>query len=427
MIIAICAALSAAATPLLHSAIPETTSAAAWVREARGYVSTCQNDVGFLVRLGRVLLAVGQPEEAAEHIERALLLSPEDPVALRAFATALHALGDSAAARQVMAMAPDTTPSVTFQTQWRDGWSVSTGAERNLLGVSNIGSLTLTLPGLDPAQPVLITLPLAPSSLPKGGGYWQAAATGQWVHRRMSGGAGGVQDDWTLQAGARTRQAPQLNEAGFNAVDAAAAHQRRYLLSPLGHHLSLFAAHLDSRTGVAFRQVGVGAGMDLYGTGCSARVGVEWVNRRYPANSILDGLQKVAQLQLNCASTIQLALRAGKDEALSPQRPGGDQSLTDLRIRGTAGRLAWEAEWSRALDARGYSPLLNSGAQRQQWRGALRIDYVAYERRSPSANTCPACRNLQIMVGMEANERRSNIELFRNNNLGLMVTAQWTK
>jgi hypothetical protein len=52
---------------------------------------------------------------------------------------------------------------------------------------------------------------------------------------------------------------------------------------------------------------------------------------------------------------------------------------------------------------------------------------VAYERRSPSANTCPACRNLQIMVGMEANERRSNIELFRNNNLGLMVTAQWTK
>lgn len=427
MIIAICAALSAAAAPLLESATPVTASAERWVREARGHLVTCQNDVGFLVRLGRMLLVAGQPEEAAEHIERALLLSPDDPTALRAFAAALADLGDTAAARQILALAPGTALPVTVQNQWRDGWSLTAGAERNLLGVTSVSSLTLTLPGLDPAQPVLITLPLDPSTQPRAGGYWQAAATGQWVHRRVSGGSRAAQDDWTFQASARTRQAPQQTPAGFSAVDAVAAHQRRYGAAPWGHHANLFAAHLESRTGVTFTQLGLGGGLDWFAGGCHTRIGLEGVNRHYPANNILDGRQAVTQFQWACSPTGQFTLRAGQDQPRNALRPGGAQSLLELRYRGSWGRWAWDGEWARIRDELGYSPLLESGARRHQWRRSLRLEYVAFEQRRSAETRCAGCRSLQILWGVEASQRDSNIELFKNNNLSLFATAQWSK
>jgi hypothetical protein len=427
LIIAICVALSAAATPLLESSTPVTASATTWVREAQGQLATCQNDVGFLVRLGRMLLMVGQPEEAAEHIERALLLSPEDPAALRAFAAALSELGDSAAARQVLSLAPGAVMQMTTQTQWRSIWGMTLGAERNLLGLTSVTTLTLTLPGLDTTQPVLITLPLDPSTRPRGGGYWQAAATGQWLHRRVGARAQPLQDDWTLQASAKTRQAPSLLQAGFAAIDAAAAHQRRFIGTPWGHHANIYAAYLESRTGVTFTQAGVGAGVDWFGQNCHTRMGVEWVNRHYAANSILDGRQSVAQLQWACSPAAQLVLRTGADQASSPQRPGGNQTLMELRFRGSMGRWAWEADWTRSHDAVGYSPLLDSGARRYQLRRSVRIDYVAFEQPSRPLKNCADCRSWQVLIGLEGNRRVSNIELFKNNNLGLFTTIQWIK
>jgi hypothetical protein len=426
LIIAICAALNAAATPLLESPNPPVAPTAAWVSDARNSLATCQNDVGFLTRLGRMLLAMGQTEEAAEHLERALLLAPDDAEALRAFAAALGGLGDGAAARQLMAMAPGAAPQTTTQTQWREAWSLTAGMERNLLGVSSVSSLTLTLPGLEPGQPVLITLPIDSSAQARGGGYGQAAASLQWLRRTVSAGASPVQDDWVIQLGARTRQSPQVLPAGSVSVDAAGIHQRRHLDSAWGHHAAVFAAHLQSRTGVTFTQSGLGAGVDWFGVGCPVRLGVEWVNRLYPANPVLDGRQSVAQLQLACHSMAHLAVRAGQDKAMA-LRPGGDQQLLELRLRGTAGRWAWDMEWARIHDAKGYSALLDSGARRQQVRRSIRIEHVAYDQRPYQRLNCSACRGLQLLWGVELQHRRSNIELFKNNNLGLFATIQWTK
>lgn len=426
MIIAICAALNAAAAPLLDSPNPPVAPAAAWVSDARNSLATCQNDVGFLTRLGRMLLAMGQTEEAAEHLERALLLAPDDPAALRAFAAALGGLGDGAAARQLMAMAPGAAPQATTQTQWREAWSLTAGMERNLLGVSSVSSLTLTLPGLEPGQPVLITLPIDSSAQARGGGYGQAGASLQWLRRTVSTGASPVQDDWVIQFGARTRQSPQVLQAGSVSVDASATHQRRFLDRPWGHYAALFAANLQSRTGITFTQAGLGTGVDWLGVGCPMRLGVEWVNRLYPANPVLDGRQSMAQLQLACHAMAHLAVRAGQDKALA-QRPGGDQRLLELRLRGTAGRWAWDMEWARSHDASGYSALLDSGARRQQVRRSIRVEHVAFEQRPDLRSSCPTCRGMQFLWGVELQDRKSNIELFKNKNLGLFAAIQWTK
>ncbi len=438
MIIASCAALIAAVAPLLDRSGPiDVAAAQSWTSAARQQLGRCQNDVAFLVALGRVLRALGQTDEAAEHLERALLLAPNDPAALRAFAQALADLGDPTAARQILALAaplePNTSGNPSSRSQgwrppvriaWRDAWSLTGGAERNLLGVTSASTLTLTLPGLDPSRPVLVTLPLEASAQPRSGGYLQAGASWQAFISRDTDPRGDSQQEWGLQAAVRWRQVPALPAAGFATVEVAATHQRRYASKPWGHHFSAMAAYLDSRTGVTYGQAGLTAALDGTAWGCQARAGVEWLARRYGSNPVLDGHQSALQLQAACSPALQLTLRGGRDQPMDSQRPGGVQQLVDLRARGQFGAWAWEAEWARLRDRSGYSPLLDAGAPRHQTRRAWRVERVAYSQRQTG---CDDCRRQLLLVGLEAQQRQSRIELFKTNNLGLFMSWQIIK
>jgi len=408
------------------------------VQTARQQLSTCQHDVAYLVALGRLLRVLGQPEEAAEHLERALLLSPQDPIALSAFAAVLADLGDPQGAQQLRALlgpatgpatgpasGPDPGPAgpgraaataaVPQRSQLRYGWGLSSGLESNLLGVAGISSLTLTLPGLDPAQPVLLTLPLDAASQPRSGGYGQVQLGVQWSIPAPPQ-SGQYQDLWLLQAASRLRYAPSVPLAGFSTAELAASHQRRYNATPWGHHALLSFAYLESRTGVTYAQRGLGIGADAVWGPCQTRAGLEWSVRHYASNAILDGRQRAVYAQTSCMQAFQVALRKGNDWPHDANRPGGVQDLLEARVRGAWRGWAWELDWSALADRLGYSALLNSGAVRDQSRRSWRIEH-----------TLPMASSWQWTMGVEATQRNSNLELFKTNNLGVFLSVSSQK
>jgi hypothetical protein len=440
LIIALCAAISAAAAPLLdNSRLSADGEVLRWAQAALQQLNTCQYDVAYLVALGRVLRALGQPEEAAEHLERALLLAPQDSAALSAFAAALADLGDPAGAQQIRAMLgsearPNESPAVRralsgmpLGPQWRTAWGLSSGVESNLLGVSGVSNLTLTLPGLDPAQPVLLTLPLEGASQPRQGGYWQAQGSVQMMSVQASPVRGQHEDLWMVQASSRLRHAPSVLAAGYATAELGASHQRRWGTVPWGHHAQLSSVYLDSRTGVTYLQHSAGAGVDAYWGSCQTRLGMEWAIRRYPNNIILDGRQASLYAQAGCSPALRVLLRKGTDRASDANRPGGTQDLADVRARGIWQGWAWEIEWSAANDRLGYSPLLKSGTVREQARRTWRLERTLFQTGSGALPTCKSCTPWQAVVGLESSRRQSNLDLFKTNNLGAFLSINSTK
>jgi hypothetical protein len=276
--------------------------------------------------------------------------------------------------------------------------------------------VTLTLPGLDPTQPVLLTLPLDAASQPRSGGYGQAQLGAQWVSIQASPERGRYEDLWLLQAAGRLRHAPSVPLAGFSTAEWAASHQRRYNATPWGHHVQLSSVYLESRTGVAYAQHSLGVGADAVWGPCQTRAGLEWSARHYASNVILDGRQRAAYAQASCSQAFQLTLRKGSDAPHDANRPGGPQDLLDARARGVWGGWAWELEWSAVNDRLGYSPLLNSGAARQQTRRTWRIE-----------RTLPMASPRQWTMGLESTRRISNLDLFKTNNLGVFLSVSSQK
>ena len=64
-----------------------------------GHLSRCQKDADFLATLGQRMNRLGRHSEAAEHLERALLLDPARQDVQMAYAFALVGLGQASSAR----------------------------------------------------------------------------------------------------------------------------------------------------------------------------------------------------------------------------------------------------------------------------------------------------------------------------------------
>jgi hypothetical protein len=224
--------------------------------------------------------------------------------------------------------------------------------------------------------------------------------------------SGRYEDLWLLQAAGRLRHAPAVPLAGFTTAELVASHQRRYNATPWGHHSQLSSVYLESRTGVAYAQHSVGLGADAVWGPCQTRVGLEWSARHYASNAILDGRQRTVYGQANCTAAFQLTLRKGSDMPHDANRPGGAQDSLEARARGTWGGWAWGLEWSSLNDRLGYSPLLNSGALRDQSRRTWRIE-----------RALPVASPRQWAMGLESTQRISNLDLFKSNNLGVFLSV----
>jgi tetratricopeptide (TPR) repeat protein len=208
-------------------------------------LANCENDADFLTRLGAALNTLGRHDEALEHLERALLLRPDEPLARYSYAWALAELGDTAAARELLnelspwaapgaqrdplararvqllsrlPSAPGTsagpghgadlaaharraTTSNAGHLNWHQGasrsrlqaqWQLSTGHESNLLGAPSATSLNLTITGLPSGETVTINVPLDQSVRPRPGGYQQTAGQLRWQQQRLNPLAEGV-------------------------------------------------------------------------------------------------------------------------------------------------------------------------------------------------------------------------------------------
>lgn len=405
------------------------TSAGASLPQMLSAVPACQKDALFLATLGQKLNNEGRYLEAADHLERALMLDPSLKDAQLSYAIALTGSGDplSAAALLDNLLADRTLPAelrTLIQRQqnavatladpgrWQSRITLASrvGYDSNLMGSPNLDSLSLTLAGQT------VVLPLDASYLARSGSYVRADAQLD-LRRNAPDGA-----RWEAVASLRHRYSAVVSEAGSSQLDLL-AERSNTATGAGGSFVSVSASGLASQTGtryVAFALAG-GWGRAWHGSSavCEARLGGEWQDRNYLNNQVLSGRYRGLTSFLSCeqASGMQwlLGLKTGRDLAVDAARPGGDQHQDSLRLSGYwpitgvrgSGLLA-DFELSHQDDSSIYSELIDSVRTRSISRHAARLEYQH-----------PLFNAMQWTFGAEKVAQSSSLALFRQDNWGV--------
>lgn len=400
-------------------------------------VPDCQRDPQFLASLGHFLNERGRYVEAADHLERALLLDPGFKGAQVDYAIALAGVGDLASALELvesLLREPDLPLALRpvlerERAQWTRGTGTQVrvvlntrvGYDSNLLGTPNLESLALTFPGQT------VVLPLDESFRSRGGSYGRIDAQ---VEARREAGA---QGQWDAFLGLRSRRSGAVGEAGSDQVDAAVQYNDyQRAATGRGFYIGSAISVLHARTGLNYRAQGFSAGFGRVrrDVGCDGRLGAEVQDRAYLNNPLLSGRYTGFSFVLSCDGNRRVqwlvSARAGVDSARDAQRPGGDQDQVSLRAAAVWTRLGWgerpagqlllDAELSISRDRESYSPLLESGRLRDVKRTALRAEYQY-----------PLTPTLQLLGGLEWTQQRSPLVLFQSQSWGpyLAVRSSW--
>lgn len=408
----------------------------------------CQNQVPWLARLGHHLNQAGQYQEAANHLERALLLGGQQTDLQIDYAIAMAGLGDKNSALsllQDLMQNPQLPPAlkavlaeqqsqlsqerrqpqsqVRWQTQLQLGALV--GRDSNLMSAPNIDSLILTLGTASQ------TLPLEGNYLAQAGQYHRIEAV---FHARRQEAQG---SQWDLLASTRQHGSKTLAQAKSSQYELIAerstTHHKPGTQQMPGNYLRLSVAELQTRQSGPYQVQGVATGLGqqmAVGTSqarCEWRAGVEMQNRDYSENTILNGqyqglsLHGRCQKPINTPSTKQstqwhLSVRTGKDLPQNASRAGGDQTQTAVQVllqapaqllmQRAQGQWRLSAEWALSQDSLSYSPLLGGGEARKIKKQTAKIEYLRnlYE---------PGRQGLwQAHGGFEVTVHKSNISLF---------------
>ena len=404
---------------------PEATPAA-----LQQQLLACQHSSSWLAAAGRLLNQQGRYLDAADYLERALLLSPDQPQARLDYTIALAGQGDFASATalaQALLAEPELTATLREPLQrqlaqwqarlaqggaasaspggWQTGGSLALrlGYDTNLLGSPNLSSLALTLGGQTQV------LPLDDSYLAREGGYLRTDAQLLLRHQSPTGAR------WDLAASLRARHSPTVTQAASNQYDLSAertqapgASQGPYI------YIAAAASGLDTSTGSRYSSQGLAAGLDWHrSSACQLRLGLELSWRNYPADTLLSGQYRGATAAWVChqpdVSQWLLAAKAGQDSAQDQLRAGGDQAQASLRLAhyrplalwGQPGGLLAELELAASRDARGYSNLLNNASVRTLQRSTARLELQR-----------PLAPGWQWLAGAEGVHQQSSLSLF---------------
>ncbi len=417
-------------------------------------LATCHNDAAFLAGLGDLLNQHGRYQEASEHLERALMLSPGLKGAQLSYVVALAGIGDNQAAEALLdsLLADSTMPAnlrralekqralqhtPVLQTRWT--LNARWGYDSNLLSAPNLTGLTLTgLPGGDIRWDTEGTL------LPHAGLYYRTDA--QFELRRLE--PNGAR--WDLTASLRNRHSPVEPLAGANQFDVALERSKPPAgptngsgLASWGHYINMAGSALTARSGTQFASLSLTAGVTLawhqgWAAACRTRVGVDLQARYYDNSRLLSGRYTGLTGSLSCeppqGAQWLLGLKAGRDVADNPERSGGDQNQFSLRAAGFLplsaltslqnsplaplgkGAITADFEASYYQDSTGFSPFLESGRTRSMERYSLRLEYQY-----------PIARHSAVVTGLEATRQKSNIDLFQVQSSGPYMTfrASW--
>ena len=409
-------------------------------------VRLCQNNAHYLATLGDLYIQSGNYTEAADHLERALLLDPDLKGAQLNYAIALAGVGDLHASQALMdTLRADPTMPQHLRTAlgaqaagsgrptWHPRWQMSGrwGADNNLLSAPNLAELALTLPSQT------IVLPLDSGYLSRAGQYYRTDA--QLELRRTD--PTGVR--WDITAAQHNWYSPVEELVGANQTDLQI--ERTQLpadpsaltsadMLRLGHYLAGGLSSLETKTGIHYATASVGAGLlwavnhDVLAS-CRLRTGVEVQTRNHKNNEVLSARYKGFSSSFTCEppNGLQwlLGIKVGRDVPLDPDRPGGYQDQASLRaalvlplpqLQLSARQLLKTAtltvdfEVSRQLDSFGYSPLLDSGRSRSIDRYSLRLELQQ-----------PITPHSHWSAGFEAARQRANISLFEVQSAGPYV------
>ena len=417
----------------------------------------CQRDPQFLAALGQLLNSQGRYLEAADHLERALLLEPDLKDAQLSYAIALAGSGDISSAKAMidnLLSDPDlpaalrplisnqkallTHPSGNGNSNglldphaWQTRFTLATriGHDSNLLGSPDLNSLALTLAGQT------IVLPLDENYLARPAPYARTEAQVQ-VNRTTPEGV-----RWDAMASLRSRYSPAISTAGSSQIDLSIERSDLSLRQnpsqsttarTAGSYINASASALDASSGTQFSAWGLGAGWATAWrtqalSACQARAGLEFQERNYLDNEVLSGRYIGLSLNWSCESIsgaqLTLGFKAGTDHPGDEARPGGVQHQVSLKAaaylpqsllglgspsadlsasKGTfRNGFLIDLELSQQQDSSGYSPIIDSGRSRNVSRSAARVEYQYFFSRS-----------FQAVLGAEWVGQVSSIALF---------------
>ena len=401
-------------------------------------VPLCQRDAMFLATLGRHLNNEGRYLEAADHLERALMLDANLKDAQLSYAIALTGSGDLSAATALLEQmlsdpglpatlrtliqqqrtaltsaavaSPFAAVSADYPSDWQRRFTLAArvGYDSNLMGSPNLDSLALTLSGQT------LVLALDESYLARGGSYTRADVQFDLQRSAADGSR------WDAVASLRSRYSATLGEAGSTQADLLLERSQSQP-GALGSYFSATASALESKAGMRYTAASLAAGTIWRGAaagGCQARAGAEWQARNYLTNPVLSGRYAGLAAYWSCVqpSGLQwlLGLKTGRDAAHDMARPGGDQNQSSARLAGflpLAARghrgLLLDFEQSQQTDASGYSPIIDDGSTRSVSRRAARLEYQ--QILAPGA---------QWLLGIERVAQSSSLTLFQQENWG---------
>lgn len=418
-------------------------------------VPQCQYRPDWLARLGHLLNQQARYKEAADHLERAVLLDPESIDAQIDYAIALAGTGDRLSALNLIAnvLATDGLPDPLRQAlqqqsdslsqararqagqRWQTRYQLGAmlGRDSNLLGAPNLTGLTLTL------GDTLQFLPLESGYLAQPGTYQRLEAL---VHARGRPNDGA---HWDLLANLRQRSSAGVSQANSDQYELLAERHTIGLEGghPSGSYARASTVGLQTRLSGRYQLQSLAAGWGHanawgpWGQACQARTGLEWQSRRFQDNPILSGLYRGLAIHWQCQTrenTVgpwqqwQASLRSGQDSPRDPARAGGEQNQTAVHLQwtvsasllspGAAGIWRIDTEWVNVHDRQPYSVWLENGARRQVAKTTTRLEY---QRALPWRGMAA---HWHAYAGYEYLSNQANLPLFNMRSQGPYMGAR---
>lgn len=378
---------------------------------ASGLVQAASPAAQARYREGTQALAEHRYEAARSALREAVRLDPDFAGAWLDLAIATHALGERVQAEELLdtlearfavppaladviarlrqqIAAASAPPAAPQRWRWRRQLGAAAGHDSNANAGLAHGELALTLPGGRQVLPVAAAARARPDS------YAQTVAAVA-ASRRLGAGTlaldGGLEarrnlnlrefDTDQLRAGLGWTSDRPLPAGGLWGLAPGPWQVRAEFV-----RWRLDGDTLSDRAALGFSHLWLHAR-------CQSRLGVDAEQRTFPVAHSLDATHLWLGGGLDCpggpgsaAQAFSVALRGGKafarhDAGSARARPGADSLHLELaaaqvwtfRGRGGPQTLRLQAQWERARDQRGYSPLLEAGARRRIDRGTLAL------------------------------------------------------
>jgi tetratricopeptide (TPR) repeat protein len=396
-------------------------------RQLSALMTQCLETAQFFALIGAAQLNGGQFAQAAESLERALLLSPENGAAQIDYAETLFEIGQLFNALELNAQLlqrsdlPAGLRPLLAQRQRR--WQGATrelrveadllaGYDNNLNGGPNSAQIALTPSGES------ILLALSDKLRPVSGPYLNMGVNGRY--RQL---AAEHQHNWSAGVRGRVSEDPEsdmLQLAG------------QYVFLRAGRHRSWQLAtnvnHLYYGGSPLFSGIETSARVQFSNTRrCQPYYGLAVQQQIFHGQSLLNALESKLGAGISCspkaAAGYQLTaeLNVLNNSAQHSNRLGGSRDGWQASVgwgrpflRGT---LRAQLNYTELRDQEGYNPLLANGAERWQKRGSVLLQY--------SEPMILFGRATNLLVNIYNQRQTSNIQLFRTANISAEVGFSW--